>query len=370
MEEQNTNYIPPVYPSENPKTDKSKKTIPLFVGIVIIVLVAVILFGGVFAWQYFAVKNIPTAGPVLNAVEGWKTYTSTKYTKHGFEIKYPQDWMVDESGLLRTVVVVAFKNLTPILDKKGDKFYSNINILTRSLSDWKVKNLEEYISLDKSMIQQYVAKEVKFDSDEKVILDGGVEGYISGFSGLENNIMVHDIHLIVINDGDAYVVAGTTLDENWVDYKDKFKEALTSFKFTSPNQTADWKTYTNTQYGFEFKYPENWQLWEMNPVLGLVRIYPNSKSEQAINKTLSTTDGITFSAADRLYGGEAQQINIGNMVWFSAIMPDTPPYCDGCTEKALSYSSAMGNNKYMGVFTGISNKEIFLKILSTFKFTK
>lgn len=28
----------------------------------------------------------------------------------------------------------------------------------------------------------------------------------------------------------------------------------------SDAQTADWKTYTNTEYGFEFKYPEDWAL--------------------------------------------------------------------------------------------------------------
>jgi hypothetical protein len=134
--------------------------------------------------------------------------------------------------------------------------------------------------------------------------------------------------------------------------------------------TKGWKTYTNAQYGFEFKYPENWQLWEMNKVSGLVRIYPNSKSEQAINKTISLTDEITFSVADSLYGGETQQVNIGDTVWLSAITSDVPPYCDGCTEKVLSYISAINNNKYIGVSTGISNKEVLLKILSTFKFTK
>ncbi len=29
-------------------------------------------------------------------------------------------------------------------------------------------------------------------------------------------------------------------------------------KSASPNQTANWKTYTNSQYGFEFKYPANY----------------------------------------------------------------------------------------------------------------
>lgn len=90
MQEQNTNYIPPVYPA-----DKPKKVIPTFIGIAIIIVVAVVLFGGVFAWQYFykmpdAVSpqqiQDKTAGPALSEVEGWKTYTNSQY---GFNIKYP-----------------------------------------------------------------------------------------------------------------------------------------------------------------------------------------------------------------------------------------------------------------------------------------
>ncbi len=31
--------------------------------------------------------------------------------------------------------------------------------------------------------------------------------------------------------------------------------------------TADWKTYTNTQYGFEFKYPKDWSVFEDLPYI-------------------------------------------------------------------------------------------------------
>ncbi len=33
-----------------------------------------------------------------------------------------------------------------------------------------------------------------------------------------------------------------------------------------PDQTAGWKTYTNTQYGFTFEYPQNWSLddWSLD----------------------------------------------------------------------------------------------------------
>ncbi|MEK7658250.1 MAG: hypothetical protein AAB352_00070 [Patescibacteria group bacterium] len=84
-----------------------QKQISTLIGIIIIVAVAVILFGGVFAYQYFMKSNAPaftevtagkqnlepeTAGvPVQSsqATEGWKTFTNTKY---GIEVKYPSDW--------------------------------------------------------------------------------------------------------------------------------------------------------------------------------------------------------------------------------------------------------------------------------------
>jgi hypothetical protein len=37
-----------------------------------------------------------------------------------------------------------------------------------------------------------------------------------------------------------------------------FEDVLSTFKFTNSSPTADWKTYTNTQYGFEVKYPSTW----------------------------------------------------------------------------------------------------------------
>lgn len=55
---------------------------------------------------------------------------------------------------------------------------------------------------------------------------------------------------------------------------DKFKVAVTEpegmaelrfvdesdgyFSITAPDETADWKTYTSEEYGFEIKYPKNW----------------------------------------------------------------------------------------------------------------
>jgi hypothetical protein len=72
-----------------------KRHIPTSVGIAIIVLVAVFLFGGVFAYQYFFVKPQVVVQPVDQLV-GWKTYTNTQY---GIEFNYPKNYFIVSEGL-------------------------------------------------------------------------------------------------------------------------------------------------------------------------------------------------------------------------------------------------------------------------------
>ncbi|MCX6717267.1 MAG: hypothetical protein NTU76_01145, partial [Candidatus Taylorbacteria bacterium] len=114
--------------------------IPTFVGIAIIVLVALVLFGGVFAWQYFLIsqKDNQSQNPVACTEEakicpdgsavgrtgpncefaqcpdqtaGWKTYTNTQY---GLEFKYPANLNVQEST--NTLSPENLQTLTVFLD--------------------------------------------------------------------------------------------------------------------------------------------------------------------------------------------------------------------------------------------------------------
>ena len=67
------------------------KTISTRLGILIIVAVAIVLFGGVFAYSWYANSKSETINPkqIQNSnteIVDWKTYTNNEY---GFEIKYP-----------------------------------------------------------------------------------------------------------------------------------------------------------------------------------------------------------------------------------------------------------------------------------------
>ena len=68
------------------------KLIPTWLGILIIVLVAVLLFGGVFGLQYYLNQNntdFQNENNQNTETAGWQTYTNTEY---GFEVSFPQRW--------------------------------------------------------------------------------------------------------------------------------------------------------------------------------------------------------------------------------------------------------------------------------------
>jgi len=75
---------------------KQSRQIPSWIGFVIIIAFAVIVSGGVFAYQYFFIpgekNNIETP---TDQTAGWKTYTNNEY---GFEFKYPEDLFSDFYG--------------------------------------------------------------------------------------------------------------------------------------------------------------------------------------------------------------------------------------------------------------------------------
>jgi len=202
MQEENTNYTPPVYPADKPIIEESKKTIPTFVGITTIVIVAVILFGGVFAWQYFATKTQnKTAGlPVQRqqATEGWKTYTNNTYN---YQISYGSDATIEEIG--SDSVRIQYQN-------------GHIEICSTSVGGCGVPEFSEELKAVTKAASKEIIIEGKRYNASGFISNNKEEGIEALYLNLPNNMLVY----LVVN-----IAPNATVER-------KLLETLSTFKFT------------------------------------------------------------------------------------------------------------------------------------------
>ena len=131
---------------------------------------------------------------------------------------------------------------------------------------------------------------------------------------------------------------------------------------TTPDPTADWKTYTNTQYGFEFKYPAELSISETTDQLKLMCGGAYAPLG-CILIELVFADGSTF-AYERFpqydfVGTETKVLIDGREM--TMIQRDKHYFIplDNNHQNDISFINKDGNTSY----------QLFLQILSTFKFT-
>lgn len=114
-------------------------------------------------------------------------------------------------------------------------------------------------------------------------------------------------------------------------------------KYANTTPTSDWKTYANTKYGFEIKYPSTWGLKSVNegPI-------PNQKRVSFMFNTPGNLIGFTIVANTKEelapYHGVGTKLGENNDYVFSSRLPD-------------------------GYVIPDELKSEYLTLLSTFKFT-
>lgn len=142
----------------------------------------------------------------------------------GFKINPPADWIIDRKI---PTIHVSFINPKPDSDATGP-FKANLNVATQVANG---VSLDQFIAITKktqlSTLTNY--KEVI----DRPISVGGVRGHIIEATFLNDNRELHIAQLIALNNNNAYIVTGTTLDATWSKYQSLFDASQMSLRLST-----------------------------------------------------------------------------------------------------------------------------------------
>ncbi len=144
--------------------------------------------------------------------------------KHGFSIKPPNGWTVDENDAFGTAVIF----YGPVMPETGDNVSINIAVETTNLS------LEEYVSSTKSQLAS------RF-TDYELVSEGSRNiGYIYLKAYELVGVYTQDAddfknkQVIIVENGKAFVITFMALPTNYDTYLPTFEGGLQTFEFVAP----------------------------------------------------------------------------------------------------------------------------------------
>jgi len=213
-------------------------------------------------------------------------------------------------------------------------------------------------------------------------------------------IFISVIVTVIIVGGEVYYLMQKQIDSIRSDNQSKMNELDDQLKglqssdtTTSTDETADWKTYTNTDYKFSFKYPSDWTLNSNDEKAVTVNSPENQAAKQKVDSGEMNGEGymsdITFYSYNSL--SEADGNNPKKWTNISDMISDKGYFPNGLIKTSLT-----GQTAYEGIEGGFGQYYIYVlqkdskifkvlfgnvetkdkltlidkKILSTFQFTK
>jgi len=213
------------------------KKISFPIAITITVLCAVVV-GGVAVWQYLSMpKEESLEGALGDETADWKTYRNEEY---GYEIKYPKNWYSYTSNPADIYLQPEEEVPGAIPGPYANAFEVKITL----------------ISPDTTLL---LAIQDDFKKERKEEISFSQENInIGGIDGLRIKTICEGVgcgapEWFVIKDNYLY-----HFNSN-LGYSGTFDQILSTFNFIEiKDETADWKVYRKEKYGFEIKYPNDW----------------------------------------------------------------------------------------------------------------
>ena len=366
--------------------------------IIIIIVAGILALGG---GGYYAVKQYKTTAvqpvvtqnptstqPTQDKTANWKTYIDPR---DNFEFKYPIDWILSESIVNNNVMGVVRKTNLNKLD-----YIFSIDITDKPYGG-------EAVSPDDTIPVVDIDNQKVFRHKDPVMQEVGIDWYFdlvvyeSTKSYPYNNAKKLDLYSFSLKHNGYYYSISYNLpkgtDKNNYNKQiiNEADQILSTFRFTSPASstidTSNWKTYTNTQYGFEIKYPTDLKIEESPKTVNsafAVKIYDanykvpegavgqqiREEQRSVIINILEKSDAnLNTIKKDITYGEPGDKTNL----WSEKVITvDGKPVKFYALWSGLvgnNYESYFSNDKY--IFDATSFQSDFLgKILSTFKFAK
>ena len=322
------NFVPPPTPQYSLPEHKHFLNKKFAITFIILALLGAGAYAGIWYWQkqQLAQEVVPTFTPrPTDPTSDWKTYTNTQY---GFSFQYPSNINGNSTGneFAGSVGGNSINLDVKVINTKDARFSGkNFQVIEGTKAN---NQADEYMYV---LLDKFPGKEIEFFAEFPYV----------------------DLRQIV-----------PTF---------KFTDSTGSSQAGSVD-TSTWKTYTNMQYGFEVKYPADWNYRErsdgavgfdsrntaqLDPDVTSYKISiftaPNLKSVLVENWLKTYYQGIAITDQKRLTVGG----------WSAVQTAQAPTIGYPVMETHVLHNSVV-------YIVRLSNEDISIynQILSTFKFTK